>query len=319
MLSITTLFLLVNSSILKPLNQLTTLEVRGAQDRGFRFLIDAPLSSLENVNFESITLLGSEIFKKPKNLVHPKEVFHYKPNIELLNSLEFNVEDKNIKQYDQKLLFELQQQEQEELEIVPYEIYKEEVKKAQMPSFYGWKSLKILRIQSCGLSELSWEMLMGLQELQHLSLERNDISVVPPFALSGATQLKTLSIAHNSIHDLHYRSLAGLFELKVLDLSDNNLTKLTELSFPPLPKLEQIDFRRNPLRYIFPATFWVMNQTKEMYFGSTETSLELWGNQPFRKLTKLQILEIDNVTIQNLGENIFKVSKVAETKPENKC
>ncbi|XP_046812565.1 toll-like receptor 3 [Lucilia cuprina] len=296
----------VNSSILKPLNQLTTLEIRGPQDRGLRFLLDAPLSFLQHANFESITLIGSEIFKKPKNLVHPKEVFDYKPNIELLNSLEFNVEDKNIKPYDKKLLFELQQQEQEELEIVPYEVYKEEVKKSQMPSFYGWKQLEVLRIQSCGLNELSWEMFMGLEELQHLSLERNDIAVVPPFALSGATQLKTLSLAHNNINDLHYRNLAGLFELQVLDLSDNYLTKLTELSFPPLPKLERIDFRYNPIRYIFPATFWVMNQTQEMYFGSTTTALELWGNQPFKKLTRLRILEINNVTIQSLDQNIFK-------------
>ncbi|XP_065358739.1 toll-like receptor 3 [Calliphora vicina] len=296
----------VNSSVLKPLNQLTTLEVRGPQDRGLRFLLDAPLNFLQHANFESITLIGSEIYKRPKNLVHPKEMFDYKPNIELLNSLEFNVEDKHIKKYDKKLLFELQQQEQEELEIVPYEVYKEEVKKAQMPSFYGWKHLEVLRVQSCGLNELSWEMFMGLEELQHLSLERNDIAVVPPFALSGATQLKTLSLAHNIIHDLHYRNLAGLFELQVLDLSDNYLTKLTELSFPPLPKLERIDFRHNPIRYIFPATFWVMNQTQEMFFGSAETALELWGNQPFKKLNKLTILEINNVTIQTLDQNIFK-------------
>lgn len=224
--------------------------------------------------------------------------------------MEFSAEDKNIKHYDKKLLFELQQQEQDELEIVPYEVYKEEVKKAQMPSFYGWKRLEVLRIHSCGLNELSWEMFIGLEELLHLSLERNDIAVVPPFALSGATQLKTLSLAHNVIHDLHYRNLAGLFELQVLDLNDNHLTKLTELSFPPLPKLERIDFRLNPIRYIFPATFWVMNQTQEMYFGSVETALELWGNQPFKKLTKLRILEINNVTIQNLDQNIFKVKKI---------
>lgn len=299
----------MNSSTLIPLNQLTTLEVRGPQDRGLRFLLDAPLNFLQHANFESVTLMGSEIFKRPKNVVHPKEVFDYKPNIELLNTLDFSEEDKNIKHYDKQLLIELQQQEQEELEIVPYEVYKEEVKKAQMPSFYGWKRLEVLRIQSCGLNELSWEMFMGLEELQHLSLERNDIKVVPPFALSGATQLKTLSLAHNAINDLHYRHLAGLFELQVLDLSDNYLTKLTELSFPPLPKLERIDFRLNPIRYLFPATFWVMNQTQEMYFGSREMALELWGNQPFKKLTKLRILEINNVTIQNLDQNIFKVNR----------
>lgn len=297
----------VNSSTLKSLSQLNTLEIRGPKDRGFRFVLDAPLNFLQHVNFESISIIGSEILKKPKNFVHPKEVFDYKPNIELFNSFEFNEDDSNFNQYDQKLLFELQRQEREEMEIVPYEIYKEEVKKAQMPSFYGWKHLKVLRIHSCGLNELSWEMFMGLEELQHLSLERNKIEVLPPFALSGATQLKTLSLAHNVIQDLHYRNLAGLFELQALDLSGNCLTKLTELTFPPFPKLERVDFRLNPIRYIFPATFWVMNQTQEMFFGSNKMPLELWGNQPFKKLTKLRILEVNNVTIQSLDQNIFKV------------
>ncbi|XP_073822727.1 uncharacterized protein [Musca autumnalis] len=296
----------VNTSILKPLNQLRTLEVRGSQDRGLRLVLDAPLQFLKHANFESITLMGSEIVKRPADVKHPKDIFNYKPNIELLNSMEFNEEDFNTKHYDQKLLVELQQQEQEELEIVPYEVYIEEVKKAKMPSFYGWERLEVLRIQSCGMNELLWEMFMGLDELQHLSLEHNDIQVVPPFALSGATQLRTLSLAHNAIHDLHYRNLAGLFELQVLDISDNRLTKLTELSFPPLPKLERVDFRNNPIRYIFPATFWVMNNTKEMYFGSDEIALELWGNQPFKKLTQLHTLEINNVSINNLEQNIFK-------------
>ncbi|XP_075149216.1 uncharacterized protein LOC142223241 [Haematobia irritans] len=296
----------VNTSILKPLNQLMTLEVRGSQDRGLRLILDSPLHFLKHANFESITLLGSEIVKRPNNFVHPKEVFNYKPNIELLNSMELIEEDINTKHYDRKLLVELQQQEQEELEIVPYEVYIEEVKKAKMPTFYGWQRLEVLRIQACGMQELSWEMFMGLDELQHLSLERNNIQVVPPFALSGATQLKTLSLAHNAIYDLHYRNLAGLFELQVLDLSDNRLTKLTELSFPPLPKLEQVDFRNNPIRYIFPASFWVMNNTREMFFGSHEVPLELWGNQPFKKLTQLTTLEINNVSINSLEQNIFK-------------
>ncbi|XP_013102275.2 toll-like receptor 13 [Stomoxys calcitrans] len=296
----------VNTNILKALNQLQTLEVRGSQDRGLRLVLDAPLHFLKHANFESITLMGSEVVKRPNNFVHPKEVFKYKPNIELLNSMEFTEEDINTKHYDRKLLVELQQQEQEELEIVPYEVYIEEVKKAKMPTFYGWERLEVLRIQACGMQELSWEMFMGLDELQHLSLEQNNIEVVPPFALSGATQLKTLSLAHNAIHDLHYRNLAGLFELQVLDLSDNRLTKLTELSFPPLPKLEQVDFRNNPIRYIFPASFWVMNNTREMYFGSNETPLELWGNQPFKKLTQLRQLEINNVSINYLEQNIFK-------------
>lgn len=294
------------------MNQLTTLEVRGSQDRCLKFVLDYPLQFLQHANFESITLMGSEdIVKKSKSLKHPKEAFNYKPNIELLNSMELNEATSAIyaKHYDKKMLNELQQKErEEEMEIVPYEVYIEEVKRAKMPTFYGWKRLEVLRIEDCGLrNDLSWEMFMGLEELQHLSLQHNDIEIIPPFALSGAKELKTLSLAHNKIQDLHYRNLAGLFKLEVLDLSDNRLMKLTELTFPPFPRLKKIDFRLNPIRYIFPATFWVMNQTEELYFGSSEVPLELWGNQPFKKLTKLRELQINNVSIESLEQNILKV------------
>lgn len=297
----------VNASTLKPLNRLNTLEVRGSDQGGIRFILDTPLSFVQHANFEFITLFGSDTYKRPQNTVHPKDVFDYKPNIELMSDFDFS-SNGNRGREDQTFLVDLQQKaERDELEIIPYEVYREEVKKARMPIFYGWQHLEVLRIHSCGFRDLSWEMFLGLDNLQHLSLERNDIVELQPFSLSGATRLKTLSLAHNLIKNLHYRDLAGLFKLQVLDLSGNRLSKLTELSFPPLPNLESIDFRDNPIRYIFPATFWVMNRTQEMFFGSKEAPLELWGNVPFKALHHLRALHIYNVSIDSLDQNIFKV------------
>uniref|UniRef100_A0A1B0G2M8 LRRCT domain-containing protein n=1 Tax=Glossina morsitans morsitans TaxID=37546 RepID=A0A1B0G2M8_GLOMM len=296
----------VNASTLKPLNRLNTLEVRGSDQGGIRFILDTPLSFVQHANFEFITLFGSDTYKRPQNTVHPKDVFDYKPNIELMSDFDFS-SNGNRGREDQTFLVDLQQKaERDELEIIPYEVYREEVKKARMPIFYGWQHLEVLRIHSCGFRDLSWEMFLGLDNLQHLSLERNDIVELQPFSLSGATRLKTLSLAHNLIKNLHYRDLAGLFKLQVLNLSGNRLSKLTELSFPPLPNLESIDFRDNPIRYIFPATFWVMNRTQEMFFGSKEAPLELWGNVPFKALHHLRALHIYNVSIDSLDQNIFK-------------
>lgn len=297
----------VNTSVLKPLNQLNTLEIRGPQDRTFKLVIDEPLSFLQHANFESITLLGSDKYKRPKTKAHPRESFDYKPKIEL-DFYSTETEDNSSTETNEGILLsKLGFEAIEEIEILPYDVYLQEVKKARMPTFYGWEHLEVLRIQSCQLNELHWEMFDGLDSLQHLSLERNTIEIVTALALFGANNIRTLSLAHNAIHDLHYRALGGLLKLEMLDLSDNKLTKLSEMSFPPFPKLERVDFRNNPIRYIFPATFGVMNNTRAMLLGSKDVALELWNNEPFQWLSKLKHLTLDNVSIGNLEHNIFQV------------
>ncbi|XP_055853024.1 leucine-rich repeat-containing protein 15-like [Episyrphus balteatus] len=280
----------VPTSVFKPLNQLTTLEIRGPSDRSFRLIIDEPMSFLHHANFESIALFGSENYKRPKNPVHPRESFDYVPSSE---QIAYNISLETMP-------------EGEDIDIVPYDVYIQEIKKSRLATFYGWEHLEVLRINHCRLDEMHWEMFDGLLELQHLSLEHNEIKIVPAFALYGAMHIKTLSLAYNSILDFNYRSLAGLLDLEVLDLSHNSLSKLSELSFPPFPKLEYVDFRHNPIRYIFPASFGVMNNTRTMHLGSKETAAELWGNVPFDSLHLLKILTITNVSIGALDHDVFQ-------------
>lgn len=250
--------------------------------------MDEPLSFIQNVNFESIQLVGSETAKRPNNPIHPSESFDYVPNSE---KVAYNLSLETL---------------DEEIEILPYEVYIMEIKKSRMASFYGWENLEVLRIHNCKLDELYWEMFDGLIQLQHLSLEHNEIKIIPAFALYGVLHIKTLSLAHNYILDLNYRSLAGLLDLEILDLSYNNISKLSEMTFPPFPKLESIDFRHNPIRYIFPATFGIMNNTKTMFLGSKEAILELIANNPFESLELLKFLSITNLTASIIDQNVFK-------------
>ncbi|XP_067620774.1 insulin-like growth factor-binding protein complex acid labile subunit [Eurosta solidaginis] len=286
----------VNLSTLKPLNQLTTLEVRGGLNRSLRLYFDEPLSFLQHANFESVTLLGSDAFKRPKNPIHPKDSFDYKPRSEAYDDVDAD---------GNSIAFAPLDGEDDEY-ILPYDLYKQELIKARMPTFYGWEHLEVLRIHGCELNQLQWEMFDGLKALEHLSLERNGIVEVPPFSFYGAMHIQTLSLAQNSIRDIHYRALAGLLELQTLDLSNNRLEKLSERSFPPFPKMVCIDFRNNPLRYILPASFWVMNSTRAMDFDSLVTPLMLRNNQPFDSLLQLETLHIGNVSIGSLEQNMFK-------------
>lgn len=213
----------MSSSYLKHLTSLKTLEIRSKIKGKLTFIIDDPLPQIENANFESLFLAGNENVKPTEPA--PLQKFR-----------NFSINDS-----PRKLNLSFEKFE----EIKHYDEYILERKKPtrKPPTFLGWENLKILRIFNGHLETLQWEHFEGLQSLQHLSLEQNNIKIITEFALFGALNLKTLSLANNEILDLHYRALAGLLDLKTLDLSNNKMVHLSEYTFPPFPKLEYINLK----------------------------------------------------------------------------
>lgn len=263
------------------------LEIRGDSNSDFNLVIDESLPRLRYVNFESIHISSSETLKRRTDIIDPSENFDYVP-------------------YSEKMEYNVTLEIEEEIKIVPYDVYKLQMQKSRAVSFYGWTELTVLRIHQCKLSELEWEMFDGLEKLQHLSLEHNDLKIVPPFAFYGVPHIKTLSLARNNILDLNYRALAGLLDLIWLDLSFNNITKLSELTFPPFPKLKYLDMRYNPVKYIFPSTFAIMNNTRVLYLGDYTAPLVLTQKQTFQSLSELRYLSISNIQIRQLTQSIFQ-------------
>jgi Leucine rich repeat/BspA type Leucine rich repeat region (6 copies) len=277
----------VPTSDLKTLTDLAIIEVRGSADHNLRVLFDEALPNIHYANFETAELMGSESLKRRTEPIDPSEHFDYVPNSE-------------------KADYNVAVEVQVEVEIVPYEVYLLEKQRAKMFSFYGWENLLVLRLHGCQFDELHWEMFDGLHELQHMSLEHNAIKVLPPFTFFGTPQLKTLSLARNEILEVQYRSFAGLLELHTLDLSENNLTRLSELTFPPFPKLEVMDLRENPIKFLFPATYGVMNNTKKLQLGAKTTEFELSAKVPFEHLGELVTLQISNLTASVVGQLTFQ-------------
>ncbi|XP_055712744.1 leucine-rich repeats and immunoglobulin-like domains protein 3 [Phlebotomus papatasi] len=279
--------IIIHTEDLSTLSELTTLEIRGSRDKNITLLIDKSLPGLLYANFESIQLEANEKTTRRSDAVDPSENFNYVPESE---RVEYNIS------------LEIE----EEVEILPYEVYMMEQQRSQIASFYGWESLEILRMHNCEMDELHWEVFDGLGKLQHLSLEHNDIKIIPAFAFYGTPNLLTLSLAHNKILNMNYRDLAGLLHLKTLDLSYNSLTKLSELTFPPFPELNTVDIRENPIKYIFESTFGVMNTSKEIFLGTHTTPIDLSTGSVFDNLPLLTSLTILNASVESLTQGIFK-------------
>ncbi|XP_076261421.1 uncharacterized protein LOC143197118 [Rhynchophorus ferrugineus] len=253
--------------------------------------IDLSLEHLNYLNLERVLVQNSKeqmqsffnIFNKSENLT-----FEYVQKIEGDSHVLTIVQKNN---YDE--------------DIVPYEVFKEQRKNnGEVPLFIGFKKLLLLRINNCELSNIYWEMFDGLNELQYLLLENNNLRFIPAFAFYGTPNLKTLSLAHNKLLDIEISDLAGLLELEYLDLTYNNFTQLSELSFPPFPKLKLANFGNNPISIIFPNTFDIMNTTDSMIIGSEDMPLALLPNS-FAGLHLLHSLTINNINVEILKRDYF--------------
>lgn len=271
---------------------LRTLELRGSRNGQFSLKFDEPISWIEHLNLENVHLEASETMKFRPNLeeIDPSKNFNYMPNSE---KMEYNI----------PIVVD------DEVEIVPYEVFKQEKLTAELRlktiSFYGWDNLKVLKIKQCWMDDLYWEIFDGLSNLEHLSLEDNGIREIAPFTFYGTPNIKTLSLAHNEILDLTYRSLAGLLKLQLLDLSHNDIVKLSEHTFPPFPNLEILDLRENPIQTVFPSTFGVLNKTEVLHIGSNNVAMEFSADHPFEHLSNLKYLEIFHLNLAKMDENTF--------------
>lgn len=152
-----------------------------------------------------------------------------------------------------RLIF-LSQQNNEDKEILPYDLYKQELEgyRENVELFATLSVLTHLRVYNCALKDISWHMFDGLNSLLYLSLEKNSLKFIPEFCFYGTPNLRSLSLAGNELLTLKSVDLAGLLVLEHLNLRENNLTFLSELSFPPFPSLVSADFTDNPLDSIFP-------------------------------------------------------------------
>lgn len=289
----------VSSTDLLQFNDLEILEIRSTgSNRNLLFFIDDAMPTLKHINFESIKVMADEKIKKQIKYQHPSETYDYVPEgsrFAYKNVMNDNDADDVMDDGDD-----------DEIEIVPYHVYKMELSKSMRPNFFGWTNLEVMRIHNCHFDELEWGMFAGLERLEHLSLEYNEIKVIPAFAFYGAMHLKTLSLAHNDILDMHYLGLAGLLDLQHLDLTRNNLTKLSESTFPPFPQMQTFDLRENPIEFILPMTFAILNTTNELMMGSTSMALDLANtNEAFVALDQLKLLRISNVKSTSLHQSLF--------------
>ncbi|KAK6744269.1 hypothetical protein RB195_011148 [Necator americanus] len=108
------------------------------------------------------------------------------------------------------------------------------------PHFLFHTALRVLRINNCGLQDLSAHSLLPLPNLEVLNLADNHLESLPTTVLRSLKRLRVVNLARNRIADLSLFSpiLAENLILEQLDLSGNPLALATRASsLPPSAQL----------------------------------------------------------------------------------
>ena len=141
-------------------------------------------------------------------------------------------------------------------------------------------------------------------ELRDVSLEHNQLTVLPHDLLSNLENLEILRLHGNSIGDLPATMLAGLSKLQVLRLEDNELAILPENIFDDLVDLRELQLAENRIAFVQKDVFRGLKNLTHLSLESN--AIADLPDTIFHDLTNLWGLSLGNNRLASLPEYIFR-------------
>ena len=110
----------------------------------------------------------------------------------------------------------------------------------------GFDQVRLLSMKNCKLDKINSEVFSGLNNLHHLDLSHNSLTLLIPLQFPSLPALRRLDLSSNFLHNIHKDSFANLPSLERLDLSGNSLSSISWTTFLPLVNLNRLYLSSNP-------------------------------------------------------------------------
>ncbi|XP_038052376.1 slit homolog 2 protein-like [Patiria miniata] len=137
-----------------------------------------------------------------------------------------------------------------------------------------------------------------------LSLNRNRIKIISPYAFRNLSKLEKLYLNENKLTNLSRYAFEGLTSLKRLSLSENKLAVIERGIFENLIGAEIFLLNDNVIQNIEVGSFTALRNLKQLELRSNR--IEILLNHTFSGLSGLQELDLSNNIVRFMEFNAFR-------------
>lgn len=174
-------------------------------------------------------------------------------------------------------------------------------------TFWGLERLEKLYLDHNQVSQIREGWIYGLDSLRELSLKHNSIEFIKENAWNSVRNLQELNLQSNSLKTIQRKTFDKLANLQSLKLSSNNISFIDEQSFRFLNKLEFLDLSSNQLSWTIEGSnglFNGLNSLKELRLN--QNHIRLIYNHTFNGLKRLESLNLSSNPISSIQRDAFK-------------
>ena len=132
----------------------------------------------------------------------------------------------------------------------------------------------------------------GMNSLEILTLDGNELNAVFPSTFHGLRALKELNLQNNKLTELTSDTFKGIPNLEILRLSDNMINSVKAGTFEEVTQLKELYGMRNSLDRVSFNTFRGLNSTKGIGIYLGNNSLTTIPFDPFGKTPRPITLDI---------------------------
>lgn len=175
-------------------------------------------------------------------------------------------------------------------------------------SFYGLNNIEKLVLDYNNIETVKKGWLYGLVSLKKMSLSHNKISKIDPGAWEFCQLLIELNLSFNLLKSIQADTFKYLANLQKLNLNNNNLVFIEDnsYSFAPLINLQILYLKNNKISIaIEDANGVFQNLTKLVKFYISNNGIKSVNQNAFLGLTSLVHLNMLNNNITSIQENAF--------------
>jgi Leucine-rich repeat (LRR) protein len=156
--------------------------------------------------------------------------------------------------------------------------------------FAKFTNLRVLHLSANKLERVSECAFNGLNHLENLFLDGNEIAHLSPTNFSQFTHLKVLYLSNNNLKRIPPNTFSGLNQLEKLYLDGNKLKRVDNTYFTHLEALTHLNLSCNQISAIEEYSFLFLSNLQKLHLDSNAlTSLPLHS---FYGISNLQELDL---------------------------